>query len=272
MDNLVDNTQAAFVPGRAITDNIILSHKLVKEYGRKGVSPRFQIKPFEARRGLRQGDPLSPYLFVLAMEYLTRRLKMLNYNPDFNYHPKCAKMQILQLGFADDLLLFCRGDLKSVQLLYNGFQEFSQASGLKINKNKSSLFCGGITQEDQEKIISFLGIQKGELPVRYLGVPLSTRRISIAQCHPLVEKIVGRITFWTTREKNKLWIQWIHNYYIKGKEVWGIQVKQASWMIGKILKAQETLVKAGFNHEEIRRTKKCNIKTIYHRLRGTFDK
>lgn len=74
------------------------------------------------------------------------------------------------------------------------------------------------------------------------------------------------------REKNKLWIQWIHNYYIKGKEVWGIQVKQASWMIGKILKAQETLVKAGFNHEKIRRTKKCNIKTIYHRLRGTFDK
>lgn len=74
------------------------------------------------------------------------------------------------------------------------------------------------------------------------------------------------------REKNKLWIQWIHSYYIKDKEAWGIQVKQASWMVGKILKAQETLVKAGFNHEEIRRTKKCNIKTIYHRLRGTFDK
>uniref|UniRef100_A0A1S3ZAY8 Reverse transcriptase zinc-binding domain-containing protein n=1 Tax=Nicotiana tabacum TaxID=4097 RepID=A0A1S3ZAY8_TOBAC len=170
------------------------------------------------------------------------------------------------------------GDLKSVQLLYNGFQEFSQASGLKINKNKSSLFCGGITQEDQEKILSFLGIQKGELPVRYLGVPLSTRRINLLGTNFCAAKENHKVNrgnlqkLLMGREKNKLWIQWIHSYYIKDKEAWGIQVKQASWMVGKILKAQETLVKAGFNHEKIRRTKKCNIKTIYHRLRGTFDK
>lgn len=158
MDSLIDSTQAAFVPGRVITNNIILSHELVKGYERKGVSIRCMMKldmpkaydsiewgymeqilqalafpeqfirwimtcmetvtytimingaltkPFDARKGLRQGDPLSPFLFVLAMEYLTRKLKKLAEIPNFNFHHKCAKMQILQLGFADDLYLFC---------------------------------------------------------------------------------------------------------------------------------------------------------------------
>ncbi|XP_019257754.1 PREDICTED: uncharacterized protein LOC109235968 [Nicotiana attenuata] len=75
--------------------------------------------PFPAKKGLIQGDQLSLYLFVLAMEYLTRLLiKTLKRNPNFNYHPKCATMNIVQLSFADDLLLFCRGDTISVQLLY----------------------------------------------------------------------------------------------------------------------------------------------------------
>lgn len=156
-------------------------------------------KPFEAKKGLRKGDPMSPFLFVLAMEYLTRRLKTLNQNPDFNYHPKCAKMQILQLGFADDLLLFCRGDIGSIKLLFHYFMEFSKAAGLVINKNKSSIFFGGVSQDAQEEILKFLGIQRGELPVRYLGAPLNSKRISIVQCQPLIDKTVGRITSWTAK-------------------------------------------------------------------------
>ncbi|XP_070035274.1 secreted RxLR effector protein 78-like [Nicotiana tomentosiformis] len=84
-------------------------------------------RPFQAKKGLRQGDPLSPYLFVLVMEYLTRLLKTFKRDPNFNYHPKCGKMNIVQLSFADDLLLFCRGDAISVQLLFQCFQKFSKA-------------------------------------------------------------------------------------------------------------------------------------------------
>lgn len=80
------------------------------------------------------------------MEYLNRLLKELGKNPNFNFHPKCAKLQLIQLRFADDLLLFCKGDIISATTLYDCFLSFSQASGLIANQNKSCVYLGGVTQ------------------------------------------------------------------------------------------------------------------------------
>ncbi|XP_075077324.1 uncharacterized protein LOC142164057 [Nicotiana tabacum] len=95
------------------------------------------------------------------MEYLNRLLKTLKYNPDFNFHPKCDKMGIVQLGFADNLLLFCRGDVVSVQLLYQCFKEFPKASRLVANNDKSSIYFGGVANDIQQEIIETLGFMKG---------------------------------------------------------------------------------------------------------------
>lgn len=54
---------------------------------------------------------MSPFLFVLSMEYLSRLLRNIAKNSRFKYHPKCAKTKIILLGFADDFLLFYKGDL-----------------------------------------------------------------------------------------------------------------------------------------------------------------
>lgn len=67
--------------------------------------------PFPGKKGLGQGDSLSLFLFVIAIEYLNKQLKTLRHNPNFNFYPKCSKLQIIQLGFVDDLLLFLVEDM-----------------------------------------------------------------------------------------------------------------------------------------------------------------
>lgn len=83
--------------------------------------------------------------------------------------------------------------------LYECFENFSTASELIANTNKSSIYFGGVTNGVQEQILQLLGFSKGELPFKYLGVPLISKRLTIMQCQPLLDKIMGRITSWTTK-------------------------------------------------------------------------
>lgn len=69
------------------------------------------IVPFKVKR-IRQGDPMSSFLFVLIIKYLSRLLTLLNYVKGFKYHPRCANIKLMKLGFVDDLLLFYRGDVQ----------------------------------------------------------------------------------------------------------------------------------------------------------------
>lgn len=110
-------------------------------------------KPFKAAKGLRQGDPISPYLIVVAMEYLSRLPNTLRDNKEFSYNPRCANLGITHLCFADDLLLLARGDLQSVITLMKCFDIFAQASGLQTNRDKSSIYFGGILKKDWKNII-----------------------------------------------------------------------------------------------------------------------
>ncbi|GJS81519.1 hypothetical protein Tco_0748060 [Tanacetum coccineum] len=86
---------------------------------------------FRGKRGLRQGDPLSPYLFTLVMEVLTLMLQRRVMEADnFSYHRYCAKLDLINLCFADDLFLFAYGDVQSARIIKDSLDEFKHASGL----------------------------------------------------------------------------------------------------------------------------------------------
>ena len=130
------------------------------------------------------------------MQRLMQRLKD---NPDFNFHAKCERLSIVSLTFADNLLLFTQGDTKSVELVMEQFESFSQSTGLRINPSKCKVYYGAVPEDIQETIRLLTSFGKGEMSFRYLGVPLTSRKLTIGQCQPLIDKIVAMIRHWSAR-------------------------------------------------------------------------
>ncbi|XP_062109857.1 uncharacterized protein LOC133821725 [Humulus lupulus] len=154
---------------------------------------------FEAKRGLRQGDPLSPLLFVICMEYLSRILAKVSCKHDFHFHHRCTDLKLTHLCFADDVILFCRGDIISILRLLQGFKRFSVSSDLQANETKSTFYCHGMTEEDAMRIHLASGFSKSQLPFRYLGIPIYSKHLSMADCSVLAEKMVHKIQIWSSQ-------------------------------------------------------------------------
>ena len=154
---------------------------------------------FKGARGVRQGDPLSPYLFVLAMNVLSKMLNVVAKYGVFSFHLKCKKLELTHLCFADDLLIFSRGNLDSIVGIQNVMKQFYLFSGLHLNNSKCELFPSGISRILLSEIQEQTGFKLGVLPVRYLGVPLITRRLSAKDCMALVDSITARVQHWATK-------------------------------------------------------------------------
>ncbi|KAJ9536724.1 hypothetical protein OSB04_un000109 [Centaurea solstitialis] len=155
---------------------------------------------FKGARGLRQGDPISPYLFTIVMEGFSRLLKKcIDEAVGFGYHEGCADLHITHLCFADDLFVFTRGDLASVEVIKKALELFRVASGLEPNLSKSEVFFCNVCPEDRNVILNYLPLQTGTFPIRYLGIPLSPVCLRVADFAPLVNKVKARIHDWKAK-------------------------------------------------------------------------
>ncbi|XP_021835487.2 uncharacterized protein [Spinacia oleracea] len=154
---------------------------------------------FKSKRGLRQGDPISPLLFVICMEYLSRILHKMCDMSLFSFHPRCREIKLTHLCFADDLILCCKGDYPSILLLLQAFNLFSDSSGLRANQQKSSIYCHGMLERDVQRVVDVSGFTRSFLPFKYLGVPICSQKISVAQCSQLVDKIIATIKVWSSK-------------------------------------------------------------------------
>ena len=122
---------------------------------------------FAGTKGLRQGDPMSPYLFVLIMDTLSQ---LIHYNmrvqPRFRYHWRCNKLNISHLCFADDLLLLFYGDAFSAHIMKASLDQFYKFTGLLANTDKSCVLLAGVAEEASETICNILQFNQGSLPLK----------------------------------------------------------------------------------------------------------
>ncbi|GJY18406.1 putative reverse transcriptase domain, reverse transcriptase zinc-binding domain protein [Tanacetum coccineum] len=124
---------------------------------------------FKGKRGLRQGDPLSPYLFTLVMEILTLMIRRRVLNSDsFKFHPYCSKLDLVNLCFADDLFLFSHGDVNSSKVIMEALDEFRDASGLTPSIPKSTAYFCNVLNHVKLSILQIFPFEEGKLPVKYL--------------------------------------------------------------------------------------------------------
>ena len=159
-------------------------------------SPSFSVQVngelagyFQSSRGLRQGCSLSPYLFVLCMDILSRKIDKAASEKQFNFHPRCSPLSLTRLCFADDLMVFVEGSKASIEGALAVFGEFAVWSGLKISIEKSTIYMAGVAEEEKRRILLNFPLAEGTLPVRYLGLPLMTQVMRKQDYQPVVEKI-----------------------------------------------------------------------------------
>lgn len=254
LQEVIPENQSAFVPGRAISDNVLITHEMLhylknsgatihcsmavktdisKAYDRlewtfirevlerMGVSPivtqwmmqcittvtySFLINNEVAgnvhpQRGIRQGDLLSPYIFILCGEVLSglckkeqargtlAGLKVARNSPNINH-----------LLFADDTMFFTKTDPQCCASLLSILHRYEAASGQKINTAKSSISFSAKTPQDiRQRVKDHLGIEKEGGVGKYLGLPEHFGRKKRDLFASIVDKIHQKSVSYSSR-------------------------------------------------------------------------
>ncbi|XP_022760914.1 uncharacterized protein LOC111307163 [Durio zibethinus] len=145
-----------------------MAQELVKGYSRSTLFPRCF---FSRKRGLIQGDALSIYLFVLAMNVLSLMLDQAVSKVCFQFHAKCKRINLTPLSFANNLMILSKGSRESL-IAIQGVNYSARAA-----------------DQDITAIRKITGFKTWHIAVRYLCVPLVTRRLTGRDCFPVTEEI-----------------------------------------------------------------------------------
>lgn len=159
-------------------------------------------KWFKHYAGLRQGDPLSPMLFILSMEPLHRLLDLATRDGLLTpINNRAAKLRMSL--YADDAAIFLNPVQQHVHTVAQLLQIFGQASGLVTNCSKSAVYpirCEGIHVAE---IMQGFNCQIKDFPCTYLGLPLHFRALHRVEVQPLIDKMLNRLAIWRGKLLNK---------------------------------------------------------------------
>ncbi|XP_056695811.1 uncharacterized protein [Spinacia oleracea] len=153
---------------------------------------------FSPSRGVRQGDPLSPYLFILCMEVFIFMLNLKTSNPKNGVRIKVApgSPKIPCLLFADDSLLFCKATNSACQILRNTINDFCTLSGQLVNFHKSAIVFSKHVSNNRKDNTNFFSMTKSMSLGRYLGIHFSAYKPTKRDFAAILQKNETRINAW----------------------------------------------------------------------------
>uniref|UniRef100_A0A803QS69 Reverse transcriptase domain-containing protein n=1 Tax=Cannabis sativa TaxID=3483 RepID=A0A803QS69_CANSA len=254
LSEVISVNQIAFIPGRLITDNIMVSFEILhylkrKQVGKDGymalkldmskaydrvdwnflcvmlsrlgfaekwvrliygclstvqynvVSSGYTLGPIVPSRGLRQGDPISPYLFLVCAEGLSALMRRYE-ERKWIHGCKVANgaSVVSHMLFADDSFLYCKATHEEVSHIIHLLDSFAKASGQRVNFYKSTVFySSNTTPIVRNSICQRLGIHEVDDRSKYLGLPSTIGRNRKAIFSYLSDKVQKRIQSWDNK-------------------------------------------------------------------------
>ncbi|GMI67424.1 hypothetical protein HRI_000411700 [Hibiscus trionum] len=155
---------------------------------------------FKMKRGLRQGDPLSPFLFIIVTEALHKLLDTAEVRGAIKGIKIAEPLNsITHLQFADDTILFFQPEKSYLKNVKKILRCFEVCSGLSINFKKSGIAGVGTHPDTLNMLATTCGCSKIKLPFTYLGIPLGSDPRQIATWDPIVERCQSKLAGWKGR-------------------------------------------------------------------------
>eukprot|EP00253_Pinus_taeda_P019493 PITA_19493 len=172
-------------------------------------SPSFSVllngtpsTPFRPSHGIRQGDPISPFFFVLMAEGLSCLLSSAISSLALKGISLHGHNPLSHQQFVDDTMLFGHPSSQEAKVFKYLLSLFSEASGTSINASKSQIFFFNTQVTTQRNIARTLGFTIASLPSKYLGAPLIDSAINHTAWRTLLDKLESRLSSWTFRSLN----------------------------------------------------------------------
>lgn len=193
---------------RNVLDEIGLPQKLINLIMECITSPAFSVLwngevsgDFHPSRGIRQGAPLAPYIFVLCMEKLSHMI--VDSVHDRAWIPIKAGRSgpvISHLIFADDLLLFAEASVSQMTHVLQVLDVFCSSSGHQINKQKTSIFFSrNVSMELRNDLSSRSGFSLAEGIGRYLGSLPYVGRNKRSRYKTIIDKMQNKLAGWKSQ-------------------------------------------------------------------------
>ncbi|XP_027098892.2 uncharacterized protein [Coffea arabica] len=222
LPRIISPQQSGFVKGRNISENYLLAQEVVVGIGKKarggnvvlkldmskaydrvswlhiiGVLRRFGF----GERFIDMGDPLSPTLFIIAAEVLSRGLNALMVQSGFlGFKVPYGCPSITHLAFADDVLIFANGSSSSLKDIMQVLEMYQRCSGQLISAQKNGYLVHPSLSLARRRVIERVtGFTWQPFPIRYLGFPLYFGRCKSSYYAAVGQSILGRVLSWKSK-------------------------------------------------------------------------